>query len=87
MYLLLDLLSVLLEAFDVVIQGSLDLSLGGGDVHAEDTLQGVCRVLDASLQGFEEVLEIQGLFDLWLIAAHLSKKIYVIILLKKVKTR
>lgn len=86
MYLLLDLLSVLLEAFDIVIQDSLDLSLGGGDVHAEDTLQGVCRVLDASLQGFKEVLEIQGLFDLWLIAAHLSKK-YVIILLKKVKTR
>lgn len=74
MYLLLDLLSVLLEAFDIVIQDSLDLSLGGGDVHAKDTLQGVCRVLDASLQGFEEVLKIQGLFDLWLIAAHLSKK-------------
>lgn len=85
MYLLLDLLSVLLEAFDVVIQGSLDLSLGGGDVHTKDTLQGVGRVLNATLQGFEEGREIRSLLDFRLFTARLSENTLVRILLKNVK--
>lgn len=87
MYLLLDILSVLLQAFDVVIKDSLDLILGDGDVHAEDTLQGVCSILDASLQGFEEVLDIQRrLFDLWLVTAHLPNKYKSYYFIEKSKT-
>lgn len=60
-YLLLDLLSVVLEAVEVVLEGGLDFVLRGGDVYPQDVLYHLCRVLQSGVQSVKQILEGHGL--------------------------